>query len=121
MAWAEAASLWGGTVDCIVHSRAANHFFNSALHLPYSVTEARARSPPFVGTSDWDGILLATLSSDEEARLAGSLFHVWRPLIAIYALTPGLPRNTKTQWLEIAAGLGHRQDLSDLYSVTLVD
>ena len=120
-AWAEAASLWGGTVDCIVHSRAANHFFNSALHLPSSVTEACARGPPFVGDSDWDGILLATLSSEEEAHLAGRLFHLWRPLIAIYAPTPGLPRKTKSQWLETAAGLGHSPDLSDLYSATFVD
>ena len=80
-AWAEAASLWGGTIDCIVHFRAANHFFNSALHLPSSVTEARARAPPFVGNSDWNGILLGTLSAEGEARLAGRLFHVWRPLI----------------------------------------
>ena len=120
-AWAEAASLWGGTIDCIVHYRAANHFFNSALHLPASITEARARDPPFVGVSSWEGILLATLSTEGEARLAGSLFHRWRPLIAIYALTPGLPRATRSQWLKTAAGLDISSEMSDLYSVTLVD
>ena len=104
-----------------MHFRAANHFFNSALHLPSSVTEARARGPPFVGDSDWNGIQLGTLSSEGEARLAGRLFHVWRPLIAIYAVGPGLPRSTKTQWLEAAAGLDISPDLSDLYSATRVD
>ena len=120
-AWAEAASLWGGTVEFIVHADSNNHFFNTVLRLPLSVSAASVQSLPVVGDSGWDGILLATLLLEAEARLAGGLFRAWRPLIAIYALKTGLPNKTKSCWLHIAAGAEDDHEENDEYSVILSD
>ena len=61
-------------MEFIVHTGNNNHFFNTVLSLPLSVSAASVRSLPSVGDSGWDGILLATILSEAEARLVGGLF-----------------------------------------------
>ena len=108
-------------MEFIVHAGNNNHFFNTVLSLPLSVSATSVRSLPSVGDSGWDGILLATILSESEARLVGGLFRTWRPLIAIYALKPGLPRKTKSSWLRVAAGAEDDHEENDEYSVILSD
>ena len=91
------------------------------LDLPPSINEVCARSPPYVGSSDWDGIVLATLFTEEDACLVGRMFHMWRPLIAIYAPRLGLPQTARDRWLAAAAGSEFSPNTSDSYSATLVD
>jgi len=44
--WAEAAALWGGDVDVIVHRQLSNHQINEQFNLPCSVPVALAPVPP---------------------------------------------------------------------------
>ena len=69
--WAEAAILWGGTVDMIVHFSDNNHFVSSALHLPSSIPAKEALSSPPVGDQGWDGVLLSTVLSERDAQGGG--------------------------------------------------
>jgi len=117
--WAEAAILWGGTVDMIVHFSDNNHFVSSALHLPSSIPAKEALSSPPVGDQGWDGVLLSTVLSERDAQGVGGLFQLWQPLIAIFALPPHLPRQTKNRWLASATASDVSPPLDPRYSTTV--
>ena len=106
--WAEAAESWGGTVDAIVHSTQANHQFNKTFNLPKSipVSKAHCLSPT---DSRWNGVMLCTILSEDDARRAAALFEAWQPLIAILALPFSLPRRVRSKWTH-----GSKTSLFDL-------
>ncbi len=121
LGWAEAASQWGGCVDCIVHFRLNNHLFNSTLRLPSSISLTSVRQSPLVEPSDWDGVMLSTIRSEREALGVGELFHLWQPLIAILSFPPRLPRKEKTRWLQNATGSHLHPPREPIYSLTWID
>ena len=95
--WAEAAALWGGTVELITHRSQDNSRIRAYFDLPCSIPVATAYRPPFPDSS-WTGILLATILGENDARDVGALFEAWQPLIAILALPFSLSRNERSSY-----------------------
>lgn len=95
--WAEAAALWGGTVEAVIHRQQPNHRINEPFYLPRSISVAAACSLS-PADSPWDGILLVTIRGEDDALDAGKLFEVWQPLIAILALPSSLSRSKRSTY-----------------------
>ena len=95
--WAEAAALWGASVDVIVHHRRPNHATAGALGLPCSVSleEAVALLPDSEG---WAGALFGDTSSPEEERDARALLALWRPTIALLSHRLGRKARKLRTW-----------------------
>jgi len=79
---AEAAILWGATIECIVHFKECNHEVNALFNQPKSINIASARTE-FPQSDSWNGILLGTVSSPGEADLARELVLRWNPQVCI--------------------------------------
>ena len=67
--WAEAASVWGATVEVVVHQDKHNHRVHKLLSLPRSVgADTAAKLWP---AEVWPGVLLATAHSPRGGLLVG--------------------------------------------------
>ena len=117
--WAEAAALWGGDVDVIVHRQLSNHQINEQFNLPCSVPVALAPVPP-LANSRWNGILLITIRGENDAQDAGSLFERWQPLIAILALPSTLSRSKRNAYSSFNKG-SFKQDGYDRRDIKISD
>lgn len=90
--WVEAAKLWGGDVEAVVHKSDDNHRLISFFDHPRSVGLGVAASMSPHG-EDWEGILLGTLTNDYHSfHMAEVLFSKWQPSIAIFAVHSSIPR-----------------------------
>ena len=102
--WSEAASVWGGHIDQIVHRQQPNHKICQLFKLPRSISVAQALSSPPPAGTQWNGIMLATISSDQDSSDVFQLFSNWQPLIAIIAVPSTASRKQRSLWLQFQDG-----------------
>lgn len=90
LGWIEVAEGWGARVEAVVGGRGDKaeiaRRFNYLSRLV--VSEAFNLAP----TTPWDGICLATVREEEDAKLLNGLLARWRPLIALVAYPGKLSR-----------------------------
>ena len=95
---AEAAALWHGNIEMVIHRHKSNHCNCEHFNLPRSISYAEAYSLTPIDSS-WDGIFLGTIRDPEDAADGGDLFKNWQPLIAILALTSTIShKERKALW-----------------------
>ena len=96
--WAEAAQLWGASIDIVVHRIYPNHLLRDIFNHPKSIPiSAIVDAPPLV--KNWNGIMLATVSNLEESVDMNKLFYLWKPLICIIAFPVALTRAQRAKFL----------------------
>ena len=95
--WMEAASVWGATVEVVVHQDKHNHGIHELLSLPRSMgADAAAERWP---AEVWPGVLLATVRSPGGGLLVGRFLELWRPLGGVLAIPVELSRGEyDTTW-----------------------
>ena len=92
LGWVEAAEAWGCNVEAVVVKPLRE--MSKIIHLVsrFTITSvATALTMPPMG--DWNGLMLATVCSEEESSLANRMLHAWQPWIVIFAYPPHLSRS----------------------------
>ena len=99
--WGEAAVIWGGHVEAVIHRHQTNIKIHQLFKLPKPISVAKALSslsPP--AETSWNGIMLGTIRDEEDAADAAKLFKDWQPLIAIFAVPVSIPRQEQDPWIK---------------------
>ena len=85
LAWAEAAVVWGCSVETLVGS--CRQDYNNLVRLTTSLTPITyLRALQLFTPKHWNGVLAATIHGIVDATLVEKLFHKWRPAITLIAL-----------------------------------
>ena len=109
VAWAEASILWGATVDAWIVNDMDNDRLCGLLSLPRPISPKVAASLRR-GPSGFEGVVMATLLSAEDAALLTKLVTLWRPAVVVVAGNLGggrAARNTFCSTLNKVFGETH--------------
>ena len=84
LAWVEAAEAWGCAVEAVVVG--SSRELSEVIHLvSLSTTTTVSEALLLPPVSNWNGLLLSTVCSAEDAALVFRMFENWQPWIAIVA------------------------------------
>ena len=91
LAWVEAAEAWGCGVEAVVVG--SSRELSEVIHLvSLSTTTTVSEALLLPPVSNWNGLLLSTVCSAEDAALVFRMFENWQPWIAIVAFPSDFTR-----------------------------